>query len=120
MNVALMGNRIWDVLTKKESSIWVNWLQVGTGNPFLLWHDPWHPRGALVNTLPTSPRLTCIPSTTFLQTIIVDGELQWSNRSRTTAMTDIRDSLPTIHGDRDMVLWKSATGSYTTTGGWPF
>lgn len=89
---------------------------VGNGRKFLLWRDPWHPKGLLGNIYNMGPLLTGLPNDVRLSTVIQDGQWTWPASTR-FEIQNIIESLPPIHANRDdWITWKlTQSGKFTTS-----
>ncbi|KAL0455256.1 UNVERIFIED_CONTAM: LINE-1 reverse transcriptase [Sesamum latifolium] len=50
---------------------------VGSGERFLLWHDPWHPLGPLIHRFPRGPSVIGIPLAANLSEVIDEDGWNW-------------------------------------------
>ncbi|KAL2228516.1 UNVERIFIED_CONTAM: hypothetical protein Sindi_1831300 [Sesamum indicum] len=125
LNRALMTKKLCDIIRCDRTSIWVEWLyngrwrkllrlriflrpmvdyQIGDGQKFHLWQDPWHYLGPLIETFPRGPRLLGIEETAKLSTVIIGGEWQWPLITDFECL-EITHVLPTIRGGDDQALY---------------
>ncbi|KAL0288762.1 UNVERIFIED_CONTAM: putative ribonuclease H protein [Sesamum radiatum] len=118
LNKALMSRHLWNVIQNNQSSIWVKWIththpqaQIGNGESFSLWHDPWHSLGSLIRRFPRGPSRTNIPKETKLSAVLVDGEWSWPPIMDLECI-EILHLLPTIHNGNDSILWRG--GEFNT------
>ncbi|KAL2252220.1 UNVERIFIED_CONTAM: hypothetical protein Sindi_0016700 [Sesamum indicum] len=132
LNLALMTQHIWKVVTLNPDSISISWINsmrlrgksiwtvdaksgawaaytfvVGDGEMISLWHDLWHPLGPLINMSLAAPHLHARDD--LLRVVIQDGEWHWP-RMRNTSMLDITRHLSPISGVRDSIFLDG--GSY--------
>ncbi|KAL0295479.1 UNVERIFIED_CONTAM: putative ribonuclease H protein [Sesamum radiatum] len=88
--------------------------QVGDGNSFKLWLDPWLIDGPLVTQYPSGPIITGLPTHSCLNVVIDHGRWKWPADSH-TEIAEITSMLPAIHpGSHDQVVWKNASGKYSS------
>ncbi|KAL2228923.1 UNVERIFIED_CONTAM: hypothetical protein Sindi_1872000 [Sesamum indicum] len=87
--------------------------QIGDGQTFYLWQDPWHYLGPLSVTFPRGPRLLRIEESARLSTVISEGEWQWPPITDFECL-EITHGLPTIHGGEDRIIWRFDQGKPTT------
>ncbi|KAL0294110.1 UNVERIFIED_CONTAM: hypothetical protein Sangu_3225000 [Sesamum angustifolium] len=84
--------------------------KIGDGSSFNLWQDIWHERGPLCLTFPQGPRITGLPLTTPLSSVLQRNQWCWP------ALTDpeiVAQLPPTDPTAADMICWNSSSGKYT-------
>ncbi|KAL0402393.1 UNVERIFIED_CONTAM: hypothetical protein Slati_4269200 [Sesamum latifolium] len=86
--------------------------RIGDGNTFLLWEDPWHSDGVLIQKLPQIA--IGVPQQDKVGTFISQCEWCWP-LPHSNEITEIVAGLPIIHGGFDMVRWRGTTGRITST-----
>ncbi|KAL0295493.1 UNVERIFIED_CONTAM: hypothetical protein Sangu_3196800 [Sesamum angustifolium] len=84
--------------------------KIGDGSSFNLWQDIWHERGPLCLSFPQGPRITGLPLTTPLSSVLQRNQWCWP------ALTDpeiVAQLPPTDPTAADMICWNSSSGKYT-------
>ncbi|KAL2248396.1 UNVERIFIED_CONTAM: hypothetical protein Sindi_2691900 [Sesamum indicum] len=82
--------------------------QIGDGNSFYLWHDPWNHLGPLIERFPKSPRLLGLRTAGKLNSIITEGQWHWPLIIDMECL-EILYALPIIHGEIDRIIWQFET-----------
>ncbi|KAL0282905.1 UNVERIFIED_CONTAM: hypothetical protein Sradi_7247900 [Sesamum radiatum] len=83
--------------------------KIGDGSSFNLWQDIWHERGPLCLTFPQGPRVTGLPLTTPLSSVLQQPVvLAGLDRRRNCSAAS-----PTDPTAADMICWNSSSGKYT-------
>lgn len=105
-----VGSWSWKKMIKFRNSL-LPALQyhIGSGETFSLWHDPWHPFGALIQRYPRGPSLTGLPLNAKLSSIIQQSEWHWPPIT-SMEILEVLQNLPTIHGGRDAIRWRGELG----------
>ncbi|KAL2225484.1 UNVERIFIED_CONTAM: hypothetical protein Sindi_3025000 [Sesamum indicum] len=88
--------------------------QIGNGETFYVWQDPWHHLGPLIAQFQRGSRLLVLEESAKLSSVITDGEWQWPPITDFECL-EITHNLPQIHGDDDRVIWR-LEGRKPTTG----
>ncbi|KAL0416988.1 UNVERIFIED_CONTAM: hypothetical protein Slati_3530700 [Sesamum latifolium] len=89
----------------------------GNGRYKVSWEqlDPWLIDGPLIVEYPRDPILTGLPSDSWLNVVIEDGEWKWPSKTR-REIVEIIAKLPSIHcGAADQTVWKNATGKFSSS-----
>ncbi|KAL0287129.1 UNVERIFIED_CONTAM: hypothetical protein Sradi_7130300 [Sesamum radiatum] len=85
--------------------------EVGDGCKFRLWTDLWHPASPLIKSFPRGPLITGLPSDSYLQTVIHNGQWCWPSASHFD-IQQIVAALPAIHlNQSDRIVWTAGTFS---------
>ncbi|KAL2246373.1 UNVERIFIED_CONTAM: hypothetical protein Sindi_2905500 [Sesamum indicum] len=79
--------------------------RIGNGNDFLLWKDPWHHLGPLLDRFPRGPNSLGLHESTMLSSIIYEGHWHWPLITDMECVK-ITHVLPRIHGGTDRIIWK--------------
>ncbi|KAL2253052.1 UNVERIFIED_CONTAM: LINE-1 retrotransposable element ORF2 protein [Sesamum indicum] len=87
--------------------------QIGNGDTFYIWQDPWHHLGPLIERFPRGPRLLGINESTKLSYVISEGEWHWPPITDFECL-EITHTLPQICGGADRVVWRFDKGQPTT------
>ncbi|KAL2225402.1 UNVERIFIED_CONTAM: hypothetical protein Sindi_2965300 [Sesamum indicum] len=129
LNRALMSKKLCDVIQCDRTSIWVQWLyqgrlhedrfglsvnmEIGNGDRFFVWQDPWHHLGPLIERFPQGPRHLRLEESAKLSSVISAGEWQWPTITDFECL-EITHNLPLIFGGEDRVVWRCNEGQPTT------
>ncbi|KAL0293110.1 UNVERIFIED_CONTAM: hypothetical protein Sangu_3245600 [Sesamum angustifolium] len=119
-NQALMLKQLWRIIHHDGNSIWVDWVhryrlqgsltKSAMAPPSTFWQDIWHERGPLCLSFPQGPRITGLPLTTPLSSVLQRNQWCWP------ALTDpeiVAQLPPTDPTAADMICWNSSSGKYT-------
>ncbi|KAL2252829.1 UNVERIFIED_CONTAM: hypothetical protein Sindi_0077600 [Sesamum indicum] len=87
--------------------------QIGNGDRFLVWQDPWHHLGPLIEQFPQGPRHLRLEESAKLSLVISAGEWQWPTITDFECL-EITHNLPLIFGGEDRVVWRCDQGQPTT------
>ncbi|KAL2235696.1 UNVERIFIED_CONTAM: hypothetical protein Sindi_1301800 [Sesamum indicum] len=71
--------------------------QIGNGDRFFVWQDPWHHLGALIERFPRGPRHLRLEESAILSSVISAGEWQWPTITDFECL-EITHNLPLILG----------------------
>ncbi|KAK4397816.1 hypothetical protein Sango_1257100 [Sesamum angolense] len=113
---------VWTVNTNAGSWCWRKLLrlrailqsQVEYRNSYvLIWEDPWHTLGSLIHLLSSGPQLTSTSIVDTMSMVILNGVWFWPLITDAECL-QISQSLPTLHGGMDTIVWKSERGTFTT------
>ncbi|KAL2252845.1 UNVERIFIED_CONTAM: hypothetical protein Sindi_0079200 [Sesamum indicum] len=114
LNRALMSKKLCDVIQCDRTSIWRKILrlrpflrtivdyQIGNGDRFFVWQDPWHHLGPLIERFPQGPRHLRLEDSAKLSLVISAGEWQWPTITVFECL-EITHNLPLIFGGEDRV-----------------
>ncbi|KAL2228612.1 UNVERIFIED_CONTAM: hypothetical protein Sindi_1840900 [Sesamum indicum] len=72
--------------------------QIGNGDRFFVWQDPWHHLGPLIKRFPQGPRHLRLEESAKLRSVISAGEWQWPTITDFECL-EITHNLPLIFGD---------------------
>ncbi|KAL2243047.1 UNVERIFIED_CONTAM: hypothetical protein Sindi_0422700 [Sesamum indicum] len=86
--------------------------QIGEGNSFYLWNDPWHHLGPLIERFPRGPRLLGLGMADKLSSVIMEGQWHWPLITDIECL-EILHALSIIHGETDHIIWRFETGRPT-------
>ncbi|KAL2246076.1 UNVERIFIED_CONTAM: hypothetical protein Sindi_2875800 [Sesamum indicum] len=92
--------------------------QIGNGDRFFVWQDPWHHLGPLIERFPQGPRHLRLEESAKLSLVISAGEWQWPTITDFECL-EITHNLPLILGGEDRVVWRCDEGQPTTQGPLP-
>ncbi|KAL0300149.1 UNVERIFIED_CONTAM: hypothetical protein Scaly_3057500 [Sesamum calycinum] len=84
--------------------------KIGDGSSFNLWQDIWHERGPLCLTFPQGPRVTGLPLTTPLSSVLQHNQWCWPALTDAEIVAQLPPTDPTA---ADMICWNSSSGKYT-------
>ncbi|KAL2235453.1 UNVERIFIED_CONTAM: putative mitochondrial protein [Sesamum indicum] len=87
--------------------------QIGNGDRFFVWQDPWHHLGPLIERFPQGPRHLRLEESAKLSLVISAGEWQWPTITDFECL-EITHNLPPIFGGEDRVVWRCDEGQPTT------
>ncbi|KAL2225170.1 UNVERIFIED_CONTAM: hypothetical protein Sindi_2980000, partial [Sesamum indicum] len=87
--------------------------QIGNGDRFSVWQDPWHHLGPLIERFPQGPRHLRLEESAKLSLVISAGEWQWPTITDFECL-EITHNLPLIFGGEDRVVWRCDEGQPTT------
>ncbi|KAL2228505.1 UNVERIFIED_CONTAM: hypothetical protein Sindi_1830200 [Sesamum indicum] len=87
--------------------------QIGNGDRFFVWQDPWHHLGPLIERFPQGPRHLRLEESAKLSSMISAGEWQWPTITDFECL-EITHNLPLIFGGEDRVVWRCDAGQPTT------
>ncbi|KAL2251939.1 UNVERIFIED_CONTAM: hypothetical protein Sindi_2316200 [Sesamum indicum] len=87
--------------------------QIGNGDRFFVWQDPWHHLGPLIERFPQGPRHLRLEESAKLSLVISAGEWQWPTITDFECL-EITHNLPLIFGGEDRVVWRCDEGQPTT------
>ncbi|KAL2235456.1 UNVERIFIED_CONTAM: hypothetical protein Sindi_1277800 [Sesamum indicum] len=87
--------------------------QIGNGDRFFVWQDPWHHLGPLIERFPQGPRHLRLEESAKLSLVISAGEWQWPTITDFKCL-EITHNLPFIFGGEDRVVWRWDEGQPTT------
>ncbi|KAL2226444.1 UNVERIFIED_CONTAM: hypothetical protein Sindi_2003100 [Sesamum indicum] len=87
--------------------------QIGNGDRFFVWQDPWHHLGPLIERFPQGPRHLRLEESAKLSLVISAGEWQWPTITDFECL-EITHNLPLILGGEDRVVWRCDEGQPTT------
>ncbi|KAL2227711.1 UNVERIFIED_CONTAM: hypothetical protein Sindi_2129800 [Sesamum indicum] len=87
--------------------------QIGTGERFYIWQDPWHPLGPLIERFPRGPRHLGLEKSAKLSLVISAGEWHWPLITDFECL-EITHNFPVIVGGEDRVVWRYDGGQPTT------
>ncbi|KAL2246930.1 UNVERIFIED_CONTAM: hypothetical protein Sindi_2545300 [Sesamum indicum] len=87
--------------------------QIGNGDRFFVWQDPWHHLGPLIERFPQGPRHLRLAESAKLSLVISAGEWQWPTITDFECL-EITHNLPLIFGGEDRVVWRCDEGQPTT------
>ncbi|KAL2246341.1 UNVERIFIED_CONTAM: hypothetical protein Sindi_2902300 [Sesamum indicum] len=87
--------------------------QIGNGDRFFVWQDPWHHLGPLIERFPQGPRHLRLEESAKLNLVISAGESQWPTITDFECL-EITHNLPLIFGGEDRVVWRCDEGQPTT------
>ncbi|KAL2240785.1 UNVERIFIED_CONTAM: hypothetical protein Sindi_0719700 [Sesamum indicum] len=87
--------------------------QIGNGDRFFVWQDPWHHLGPFIERFPQGPRHLRIEESAKLISVISAGEWQWPTITDLECL-EITHNLPLILGGEDRVVWRCDEGQPTT------
>ncbi|KAL2235435.1 UNVERIFIED_CONTAM: hypothetical protein Sindi_1275700 [Sesamum indicum] len=87
--------------------------QIGNGDRFFVWQDPWHHLGPLIERFPQGPRHLRLEESAKLSLVISAGEWQWPTITDLECL-EITHNLPLIFGGEDRVVWRCDEGQPTT------
>ncbi|KAL2230705.1 UNVERIFIED_CONTAM: hypothetical protein Sindi_1664900 [Sesamum indicum] len=87
--------------------------QIGNGDRFLIWQDPWHHLGPLIEWFPRGPCHLRLEESAKLSSVISAGEWQWPTITDFECL-EITHNLPLILGGEDRVVWRCDEGKPTT------
>ncbi|KAL2226556.1 UNVERIFIED_CONTAM: hypothetical protein Sindi_2014300 [Sesamum indicum] len=87
--------------------------QIGNGDRFFVWQDPWHHLGPLIEWFPQGPRYLRLEELAKLSSVISTGEWQWTTITNFECL-EITHNLPLIFGGEDRVVWRCDEGQPTT------
>ncbi|KAL0455352.1 UNVERIFIED_CONTAM: hypothetical protein Slati_0874400 [Sesamum latifolium] len=116
---------IWTVRHSRGSWSWRKFLKlrtqllscvsydVGSGDKFFVWHDPWHPLGPLIHRFPRGPSTIGIPLEAKLSEVIDEDGWSWPLVTDIGHM-EITELLPPL-GNSDSITWTLVGRGFTTT-----
>ncbi|KAL2248047.1 UNVERIFIED_CONTAM: hypothetical protein Sindi_2657000 [Sesamum indicum] len=87
--------------------------QIGNGDRFFVWQDPWHHLGPLIERFPQGPRHLRLEESAKLSSVISAGEWQWPTITDFECL-EITHNLPLIFGGEDRVVWRCDERQPTT------
>ncbi|KAL2228620.1 UNVERIFIED_CONTAM: hypothetical protein Sindi_1841700 [Sesamum indicum] len=87
--------------------------QIGNGDRFFVWQDPWHHLGPLIERFPQGPRHLRLEESAKLRSVISAGEWQWPTITDFECL-EITHNLLLIFGGEDRVVWRCDKGQPTT------
>ncbi|KAL2248034.1 UNVERIFIED_CONTAM: hypothetical protein Sindi_2655700, partial [Sesamum indicum] len=87
--------------------------QIGNGDRFFVWQDPWHHLDPLIERFPQGPRHLRLEESAKLSLVISAGEWQWPTITDFECL-EITHNLPLIFGGEDRVVWRCDEGQPTT------
>ncbi|KAL2235524.1 UNVERIFIED_CONTAM: hypothetical protein Sindi_1284600 [Sesamum indicum] len=79
--------------------------RISNGNDFLLWKDPWHHHGPLLDRFPRGPNSLGLHESTKLSSVTYEGHWHWPLFTD-MEYVEITHVLPRIHGGTDRIIWK--------------
>ncbi|KAL0300099.1 UNVERIFIED_CONTAM: hypothetical protein Sangu_3139400 [Sesamum angustifolium] len=84
--------------------------KIGDGSSFNLWQDVWHERGPLCLTYPQGPRITGLPLTTLLSSVLQRNQWCWPASIDAEIVAQLPPTDPTA---ADTIYWNSSSGTYS-------
>ncbi|KAL2230784.1 UNVERIFIED_CONTAM: LINE-1 reverse transcriptase [Sesamum indicum] len=87
--------------------------QIGNGDRFFVWQDPWHHLGPLIERFPRGPCHLRLEESAKLSSVISVGGWQWPTITDFECL-EITHNLPFILGGEDRVVWRCDEGQPTT------
>ncbi|KAL0295091.1 UNVERIFIED_CONTAM: hypothetical protein Scaly_3110300, partial [Sesamum calycinum] len=84
--------------------------KIGDGSSFNLWQDAWHERGPLCLTFPLGPRVTGLPLTTPLSSVLQSNQWCWPAETDAEIIAQLPPTDPTV---ADVICWNSSSGKYS-------
>ncbi|KAL2236642.1 UNVERIFIED_CONTAM: hypothetical protein Sindi_0855900 [Sesamum indicum] len=84
--------------------------QIGDGNSFYLWHDPWHHLG--LERFPQGPRMLGFQTADKLSSVIIERQWHWPLIMDIECL-EILHALPIIHSGIYRIIWRFETGRPT-------
>ncbi|KAL0287714.1 UNVERIFIED_CONTAM: hypothetical protein Sradi_7118400 [Sesamum radiatum] len=80
--------------------------KIGDGSSFNLWQDIWHEQGPLCLTFPQGPRVTGLPLTTPLSSVLQHNQWCWPALTDAEIVAQLPPTDPTA---ADMICWNSSS-----------